>query len=155
MGKLDRKAWQFATASGTHLYLEFTTPPPTFAKWKSLTAIIIPQQFFADNSMPSASLSQKAWVLGPAWVVMGTGNSGVFPEWPGPRPLNTPTLGRGRGFSRVWVRVSWGFKGRKPLEGCSMGRYKFWTWKPVHSSYVQYKFKDSLFSKKSDDKWRR
>jgi len=44
-------------------------------------------------------------------VVMGTGNPGVSPKRPQPVPLNTLTLGAGRGILWVRVWVWWGFKG--------------------------------------------
>ena len=44
-------------------------------------------------------------------VVMSTGNPGVSPERPQPVPLNTLTLGAGRGISWVWVQVWRGFEG--------------------------------------------
>ena len=65
---------------------------------------------------------------------MGTGNPGVFSEWPQPQPLNTPTHAEGWDFLWVRVNVLQGFKGKKPPEGCSKGHSQFRVYN------LQYKF---------------
>ena len=47
------------------------------------------------------------------YLVMGTGNPGVSPERPRPVPLNTLTLGAGRGILRVRVQVWRGLAGTR------------------------------------------